>query len=123
MRLLKTLAATLMLAIFTAPLWALELVMVEQDGCVYCEMWHEQIAEIYPKTAEGKFAPLRQVDLFELDESGVEFDRGINFTPTFVVVENGRELARLEGYPGEDFFWFLLTKMLTETTSFSVGGS
>ncbi|HGG04395.1 MAG TPA: thioredoxin family protein [Aliiroseovarius sp.] len=123
MRLLKSLATATFIALFTAPLWALELVMVEQDGCVYCEMWHEEIAEIYPKTAEGKFAPLRRVDLFELDESGVAFERGINFTPTFVVVEDGRELTRLEGYPGEDFFWFLLTKMLTETTSFTAEGS
>ena len=123
MRLLKSLAMAAFFALLSAPLWALELVMVEQDGCVYCELWNEQISEIYPKTAEGKFAPLRRVDLFELDESGVAFERGVNFTPTFVVVDDGRELTRLEGYPGEDFFWFLLTKMLTETTSFTAEGS
>ena len=32
--------------------------------------------------------------------------------PTFVLVEDGRELGRIEGYPGEDFFWGLLGKLL-----------
>ena len=36
------------------------------------------------------------------------------FTPTFVLVREGRELARIEGYPGEDFFWGLLAAMLRD---------
>ena len=27
------------------------------------------------------------------------------------LIENGKEVGRLEGYPGEDFFWGLLTVM------------
>ncbi len=101
-----------------APAQAVELVMVEQEGCVYCEEWNEAIGPIYPKTAEGRFAPLRRVDITELDTSGIAFARGINFTPTFVLVEDGRELIRLEGYPGEDFFWPLLDRMLTAVTTY-----
>ena len=37
------------------------------------------------------------------------------FTPTFILVADGREAGRIEGYPGEDFFWGLLAKMLVET--------
>ncbi len=29
-------------------------------------------------------------------------------TPLFVLVDNGRELGRIRGYPGEDHFWGLL---------------
>ncbi len=106
-------------ALVTLPLAAAELVMVEQEGCTYCEMWNEQIAPIYPKTAEGRFAPLHRVDIGETDASGIAFARGLNFTPTFVLVENGRELARIEGYPGEDFFWPMLDRILTANTDFS----
>ncbi len=105
-----------------APAWAAELVMVEQDGCVYCEMWNDQIAPIYPKTAEGQFAPLRRVDITELAASGIDYARTVNFTPTFVLVEEGRELARIEGYPGEDFFWPLLEMMLRANTGFGDQG-
>ena len=112
------LAATFALA---TPARALELVMVEQEGCVYCEQWNEEIGPIYPKTAEGRFAPLRRVDLYEMDASHITFARDVNFTPTFVLVEDGKELTRLEGYPGDDFFWPMLDRMLTATTTFSAG--
>ena len=71
----------------------------------------------YHKTAEGKHAPLRRVDLRAMPED-LHIDRRVNFTPTFLIVENGRELTRLEGYPGEDFFWPLLAIMLKKFTDF-----
>jgi thioredoxin-related protein len=97
---------------------AVELVMVERKGCHYCIEWQTDIGPIYPKTKEGAFAPLRVVDINDAPPEGMEFDRNILFTPTFVLVDEGQELARIEGYPGEDFFWGLLTRMLEENTDF-----
>ncbi len=37
------------------------------------------------------------------------------FTPTFVLIQNGKELGRIEGYPGPDFFWALLDQLLQKT--------
>ncbi|MFC3613611.1 hypothetical protein ACFORG_07545 [Lutimaribacter marinistellae] len=96
---------------------AAELVMVEQRGCAWCERWNEEIAPAYPNTHEGKFAPLRRVDLRALPDD-ITLDRRVSFTPTFLIVENGEELARLEGYPGPDFFWPVLEDLLEEHTSF-----
>jgi hypothetical protein len=48
----------------------------------------------------------------------MSFARPVVFTPTFVLVEDGQELARIEGYPGEDFFWGLLARMLEEHTDY-----
>lgn len=93
------------------PVWAADLVMVEQAGCHYCEQWHAEIGPIYPKTEEGKQAPLRLVNIRDLP-SDVAFVSKPVFTPTFVLVEDGQELGRIEGYPGDDFFWFLLGKLL-----------
>jgi len=100
-------AALFLALILTGPAVAIELVMVEQPGCEWCERWNEEIAPAYPKTTEGKFAPLRRVDLRHMPP-GLTITRRVNFTPTFLIVENGQELARLEGYPGENFFWPLL---------------
>lgn len=94
------------------------LVMVDQAGCIYCQRWDAEIAPAYPKTAEGQFAPLIRVDLRQGSPDGIRFDRRVMFTPTFILVENGKELARLEGYPGEDFFWPLLARLLSEHTDF-----
>ncbi|MCK0151992.1 thioredoxin family protein [Marivita sp. S6314] len=95
------------------------LVIVDQPGCVYCERWDAEIAPAYPKTAEGQYAPLIRADLREGPPDGITYARRVVFTPTFILVEDGQELARLEGYPGEDFFWPLLTKLLSDHTDYT----
>ena len=92
------------------PGWAAELVMVEEDGCVWCARWNDEIAHIYPKTAEGRTAPLRRYDLHS-DDPEATLQSRVRFTPTFILVEDGHEVGRIEGYPGEDFFWGLLGLM------------
>ncbi|WP_138422945.1 thioredoxin family protein [Maritimibacter alexandrii] len=116
---MRALAA--LFAIFAAlPALAADLVMVEQPGCAYCRQWDAELSEIYPKTPEGQAAPLVRVQLVDVQKGRTEFDfaRPVNFTPTFVLVEDGAELARIEGYPGEDFFWGLLGMMLKAQIGF-----
>ena len=105
-----------------APLAAAELIMVEQPGCGYCETWHRLIGPIYSKTGEGAFAPLRQVHIKDGAPDGVTFARKVLYTPTFILIEDGAEIGRIEGYPGEDFFWGLLKMMLEEKTDFTGAG-
>ena len=88
------------------------LVMVEETGCVWCARWNKEIAHIYPKTKEGQAAPLKRIDIHAPRPDDMVFARGLHFTPTFVLIVDGQEQARLEGYPGEDFFWGLLDQML-----------
>ncbi|KIC49306.1 hypothetical protein [Tateyamaria sp. ANG-S1] len=86
------------------------LLMAEEDGCYWCGKWNEEIAHIYPKTVEGQAAPLQRYDL-HAETPDVAFTQRVHFTPTFVLVQDGAEVGRIEGYPGEDFFWGLLTMM------------
>ncbi len=88
----------------------LQLIMFEQDGCHYCEIWDANIGGIYNKTPEGKFAPLRKVDIHV--DGRVPNVKPVIFTPTFVLYKNGRELGRLTGYISEDFFWGMLSSLL-----------
>ncbi len=118
---LKSYLGVITALLIAFPAAAIELVMVEQEGCVYCEQWNEDIGGIYSKTTEGKFAPLRRVDLFAIPED-LSIARRVIFTPTFLIVDDGKELARLEGYPGPDFFWPLLGKLLQSNTNYSPGG-
>lgn len=90
------------------------LIMVEEIGCIWCAMWNREIAPIYPKTPEGQAAPLRRIDIHADRPDDVTFQRRITYTPTFILVDGGTEVARIEGYPGEDFFWGLLGQMLEE---------
>lgn len=89
------------------------LVMVEQAGCEWCKRWNEEIGPIYPKTREGAFAPLHRVDLRAIP-ADLQLTRRVTFTPTFLIVNDGHEMARLEGYPGEDFFWPLIAQLMRQ---------
>lgn len=91
-----------------APAAAAELVLFEAADCVWCEAWNEEIGDIYPKTPEAQIAPLRRVDVHDERPADLAAIRGVLFTPTFVVMENGEEVGRIVGYGGEDFFWGLL---------------
>lgn len=107
---LSLMAALLSLSFFGSAR-ADQLVMVEQDGCHWCARWNEEISHIYPKTDEGLRAPLRRVNLRDLPEDITFASRPV-FTPTFVLIREGREIGRIEGYAGDEFFWFLLGKLL-----------
>lgn len=90
----------------------LELVMMEEEGCMWCARWNREIGPIYPKTDEGKRAPLRRLDKADPLPEGIELARGVFYTPTFVLLVDGVEKGRIEGYPGEDFFWGLLDQLI-----------
>lgn len=87
------------------------LIVVEQKGCHYCMAWKEEVGINYPKTQEGKLAPLRLVDLHQEIPEDLDI-KPVIFTPTFILVYKGREVGRLEGYTLEDFFWPYLNQMI-----------
>jgi hypothetical protein len=118
-------ASVLLVAAYAAPVpaRAAELVMFEAGGCTWCRTWHEVIGPIYPRTEEGRIAPLRRVDKDGPRPDDLRHVEGIVFTPTFVVVEAGREVGRITGYPGEDFFWGLVGQIVAKVKSPDLSGS
>lgn len=111
-------ALTLAIAFAVLPLaaWAeLRLLMAEQPGCHYCARWHEELGKVYPKTPEGQSAPIEHYMMHDGPPKGITLTRKVLFTPTFILLEDGQEIDRIEGYPGEDFFWGLLGQMIEKT--------
>jgi len=106
--------AALSCAALASPAACAELLVLERAGCIWCTRWNDEIAPAYPHTSEGRVAPLRRVDITQpwpKDLAGIAPDR---LTPTFILTEHGREVARMHGYPGPDFFWPLLDEMLAK---------
>lgn len=93
------------------------LLMFEQPGCIYCARWDEEVAPEYGLTDEGRAAPLRRLQLRDAVPSEYALDRSPVFTPTFVLLRDGTEVGRIEGYPGEDFFWPLLARLIREANA------
>ncbi|MEP9355455.1 thioredoxin family protein [Xanthobacter sp. KR7-65] len=87
---------------------ARELLMFERKGCAYCMKFDHDVAPIYEKTDEGRRAPLRRVDLSQGAPGDVTLATPVRFTPTFVLVDEGREVGRITGYASDEAFWGLL---------------
>src|SRR5882757_11465849 len=104
--------STLCVMIFLAgAAGAAELVMYRRDGCPWCAKWDREIGPIYPKTDFSKRVPLRPINL-DHDRDLPITHGAIRYTPTFVLVENAKEVGRIEGYPGDQFFWPRLGNLL-----------
>lgn len=88
-----------------------ELLVMEQVGCGYCEQWRAEIGATYSTSSEAKRAKLRYVDIHDPLPEDLEI-KGTAFTPSFVLAIDGVEVSRMEGYLSESFFWGYLDSML-----------
>lgn len=88
------------------------LAMVEQPGCAWCRAWDREVGPIYPRSPEGAAAPLMRLRLGEPLPEGISFDAPVRLTPTFVLLVDGAEAGRIEGYPGDEFFWSVLARLI-----------
>ena len=94
-----------------------ELVMFETEGCIWCKKWHEDVGSVYSRTDEGKIAPLRQIQMIEDFQGQLKLKAPVTVSPTFVLVAENNEVGRIIGYPGDEFFWFLLSELLEKYRS------
>ena len=95
-------------AVLSIPAQAADLVMFEQEGCPFCAAWNRDVAPVLPKTDEGKRLTLRRIDIRAPRPPDLQALGDVRVTPTFVVLEAGREVGRIVGYAGDEQFWSLL---------------
>ena len=90
----------------------IKLLMIDDTGCPFCELWDEEIGSKYSKTEEGKLAPLFRHHYGSKLPDQIILNSEPIFTPTFILLEENREKFRFEGYLGEEFFWSFLSEYL-----------
>lgn len=95
----------------------MSLLMFDQTACEWCARWDAEIGGAYHLTEEGREAPLERQSIRAPLPEGVTLDRPARFTPTFVLLRDGREVGRIEGYPGADFFYPMLRRLIGEATA------
>ena len=96
------------IALTTLHARAAELVMFTSPHCSWCVTFEVEIGAIYEKTTEGLRAPLRRVEIDKGLPPDLSYLQVERMTPLFVLVDKGKEIGRIRGYPGEDHFWGLL---------------
>jgi cytochrome c551/c552 len=100
------------LALAATAAQAAELVMFETAGCPWCANWHAEVGPGYSKSTEGQRAPLRTHKMEDAPSAGVTLATPVIMSPTFVLTDNGREIGRITGYPGPDFFWGFIEQLV-----------
>ena len=109
---LAAVAAFTLPLLLSLPAVAAELVMYTRHGCPFCLRFEREVAPVYAKTPEGKAAPLRRIDLPAGGVRGEGLREPVIATPTFVLVDDGREVGRITGYLNDDMFWGLLGRLV-----------
>jgi len=90
----------------------IKLLMIDDTGCPYCELWEEEIGYKYSKTEEGRLAPLIRHHYGAILPSEIILNSEPIYTPTFILLQNNKEKYRFEGYLGEEFFWSFLNEYI-----------
>jgi thioredoxin-related protein len=83
----------------------MQLIVMEAEGCIYCNVFRRDVLPSYEVSERGKEMPVRFVDVNDVPKTGIELQSPIDILPTFVITKDNREIGRIPGYVGpEDFF-------------------
>lgn len=82
----------------------MRLFMFEIAECEACDQFHAETLQDYWNSEASRTLPLTIVDLNALGTAAQPLRTPIDVVPTFVVMQDGREVARLSGYPGKQAF-------------------
>jgi thioredoxin-related protein len=92
----------------------LELLFVDRSGCPWCARFEREALPGYGLSDLGREAPLKRVSLDDGQPKVAELDEPVRFTPTFVLLRDGREIGRIVGYLDNATFYGLVEKLLAD---------
>ena len=113
----KFLLTFIFVIFFNVQAYALELLMFHSKYCGYCMTFMKEVAVDYQyKYAIDKDLPLVIIDAYNQPEWFKEAYREnrikpIRGTPTFIIWNGRKELSRLTGYSGKEWFYTNLDSM------------
>ena len=94
------------------PVTGIELIAFEADGCNYCPVFRRDVAPSYAASRTGKMAPLRFVDVNDETAASLKLASPVTMVPTVVLVRDGVEITRINGYVGRENMHRLLEQFL-----------
>ncbi|MEG9862813.1 MAG: thioredoxin family protein [Parvularculales bacterium] len=90
------------------------MIMVTSAHCPWCHAFEEEVGQFYDRTPESKVYPILRVDITDqLPAEFADLDPSY-YTPTFIFVRDGEEQGRIEGYPGQELWWWRIGEFLPE---------
>lgn len=90
------------------------LVMVTSDYCPFCQAWERDVGVVYDKSPYAPSLPLTRVEMGSAMPEGVSLQAPVFGTPTFLIIQDGREIDRQRGYDDAEMFWWWLSEHAAE---------
>ena len=91
-----------------------ELIFITSEYCPFCKAWEQDIGSLYHRTTYAKQAPLRRIDITEVEFELSEIMEEVVGTPTFLIFQNGHEIGRIEGYQSAEIFFWALSEYIDQ---------
>lgn len=91
---------------------AAELIVIEVEGCTYCQVFRRDVLPAYMASPRSKEVPIRFVDYNEPAAAKLPLNGPVSIVPTFIMVKRNREVGRIPGYIGRAEFFRAVTRML-----------
>lgn len=91
---------------------AIEIVVMEAPGCIYCSLFRRDVLPSYEASKRARSVPVRFLDVNDLEKSNLDLDGPVDIVPTFVVLKDRREMGRVPGYVGPENFFHALNHIL-----------
>lgn len=91
-----------------------ELVIVEVEGCIYCEILRRDVMPAFNASPEAKELNVRFLDLNTPDAKKLILTEGpLTTVPTVLLVKANREVGRAAGYMGPEGFFHSIKWMMS----------
>jgi thiol-disulfide isomerase/thioredoxin len=119
---MKKILFTFLFLLVAFPVYAYELLMFSNPHCGYCQAFLNDVAPTYGDTEYAKILPLKVIQVNNRMPIwiGKAMNEGrlspIRATPTFVIWDDRKEIARLEGYGGKESFYEVLAAFVEANT-------
>lgn len=90
----------------------IEVLVFETESCLYCRVFRRDVVPQYRQSKRAKVAPLRFVDAHKADLDRLGLKRPVTIVPTVVVLRDGREAGRINGYMGPEPFFHMMSQIV-----------
>ena len=113
---MRKLLLVLFFILFAFPVHALELLMAHNPACGICKRFMNEVGAYYHNSEQATTLPLVIINVYKQPEWFKQaYAEGrikpIRGTPTFIIWNGRKELARVVGYSTKDNFYRALTEL------------
>jgi thioredoxin-related protein len=90
-----------------------EILVVEADGCIYCDAFRRDVLPAYLASERAKRVSMRFADIHAVETSDLSVAEPIGIVPTALVLKDNREIGRVSGYVGSSNFLPMIGALLS----------